>query len=369
MHGPADIAGFFDVPGEYLDGEPYGSGHINDTYACRWRCRGEITRYIVQRLNRHVFANPLELMENVERVTRHLRRKLESVPNARPDRECMTLIYTREGRRCYTDDEGDYWRVYRFIEGTDTFDVCHLPSQAYEAARAFGRFQRLLADLPDGPLHETIPFFHHTPRRFAAFERAVQEDKAGRCTGVAREVEFVRRRGDFAAAVTHCLEQGLIAERVTHNDTKLNNVLMDHDTGRAVCVIDLDTVMNGSVLYDFGDMVRSCVRSSREDEPDPDHVGVRLDVFEGLARGYLEETRSMLSPMEIELLAASGRLIALTLGIRFLTDHLQGDVYFRQRRAGQNLDRARVNFRLVSEMEALTPQMEMIVHRAARTAR
>ena len=369
MHDPADIASFFDVPGEYVDGAPYGSGHINDTYACRWRLNDKVSRYIIQRINRRVFTAPVALMENVERVTCHLRHKLEDIPGADPDRECMTLLYARDGGRFFRDDEGDYWRAFRFVEGTETFDVCTSPSQAYEAARAFGRFQRLLADLPGGPLQETIPFFHHTPRRLAAFEQAVAEDKAGRCASVAKEIEFVRRREDFAGAVTQCLDHGFIAQRVTHNDTKLNNVLIDKGTGRAVCVIDLDTVMNGSVLYDFGDMVRSCVRDSSEDAPDPGKVNVKLDVFEALANGYLDETRSFLSPTEVELLAASGRLITLTIGVRFLTDYLQGDVYFRQKRPGQNLDRVRVHFRLVSEMEALTPQMEAIVHRAAKSAR
>jgi Ser/Thr protein kinase RdoA (MazF antagonist) len=365
MHDPAEIAPFFDVPGTFLDAARYGNGHINDTFACRWRQDGRTRRYILQRLNRHVFADPPGLMENVARVTRHLRRKRAGVPGADPNRDGLTLVPTRAGGLFHRDDQGDFWRAYLFIEDTETHDVCTSASQAYEAARAFGQFQRLLADLPGGPLHATIPFFHHAPRRLEALERAVAEDRAGRVAGVACEIEFARRRRDFAGVVTQGLDSGALTERVTHNDTKLNNILMDRQTGGAVCVIDLDTVMTGSVLYDFGDMVRSCARQSREDEPDPENVGVNLDVFSALVTGYLEVAGDFLTPAEIELLAASGRLMAFTLGVRFLTDYLEGDVYFRQKRPGQNLDRVRVHFKLVSEMEALTPQMEAMVRRAA----
>jgi hypothetical protein len=368
MKDIADIVGRFDVPGRYLDGARYGNGHINDTFACRWQTEGGIVRYILQRVNRRVFAKPQELMDNIERVTQHLRWKLGAISGADPDRDCLTLIPTRAGENCYRDEEGDYWRAYKFIEDTDAFDVCTSPMQAYEAARAFGRFQYLLADLPAGPLHETIPFFHHTPRRFQAFEEALKENRSGRAGTVEEEVEYVRRRRDLAAAVTGCLDEGVMVERVTHNDTKLNNVLMDRRTGQAVCVIDLDTVMSGSVLYDFGDMVRSCVRTSTEDEPDLRRVNVDCRVFEALVAGYLEEARGFLTPLEVELLAASGRLITLTIGIRFLTDYLNGDVYFKTRHPQQNLDRARVHFKLVSEMEALTPRLESMVRRAARSA-
>lgn len=368
MKDVAEIARHFDVAGRYVDGARYGSGHINDTFACRWQTPEGVTRYILQRVNRNIFANIPALMDNIARVTAHLRRKLTAVPGANPDRECLTLIPTREGAPYYRDDEGDYWRSYVFIEESDAFDVCTLPGQAYEAARAFGRFQRLLADLPGGPLTETIPFFHHTPRRFAAFEDAVREDRSERAGTVQAEIEYVRRREHFAAAITDCLEHGYMVSRVTHNDTKLNNVLMERQTHRAVCVIDLDTVMNGSVLYDFGDMVRSCVRTSVDDEADLSRVNVDCRVFEALAVGYLTEARGFLTPMEVELLASSGRLIALTLGVRFLTDYLNGDVYFKTRYPGQNLVRARVHFKLVSEMEALTPRLETVVHRAAKAS-
>jgi hypothetical protein len=365
MHDPAEMAPFFDVPGEYLDGARYGNGHINDTFACRWRQGGGIRRYIMQRMNRHVFADPPGLMENVARVTRHLRRKLADIRGADPDRECLTLVPTRNGDLFHRDDQGDYWRTYLFIENTETFDVCVSIAQARAAAGAFGRFQRLLSDLPGGPLKETIPFFHHSPKRLEALERAVSEDRAGRAAGVAREIGFARERRGFSAVVTRCLETGCLSERVTHNDTKLNNVLLDGKTGRAVCVIDLDTVMTGSLLYDFGDMVRSCARQSREDEPDPGKVTVNLEIFEALVTGYLDAMGDGLSIAETELLAASGRLMAFTLGVRFLTDYLDGDLYFRQKRPGQNLDRVRVHFRLVSEMERLAPRMEAIVRQAA----
>lgn len=365
QHKPAEIAAQFDVPARFVDAVPYGSGHINDTFLSRWDQHGRCVRYIIQRINHHVFKQPHRLMENIDRVTRHLRRKLESVPGANMERECLAILRTGDGALVHCDDQGDYWRMYNFVEGTRTYDVCTKPHHAYEAAKAFGRFQRLVTDLPGDRLHDTIPFFHHTPRRLQALDEAVRQDAHGRCASARDDIDFVFARAGFTSLVTDRLDDGRLSERITHNDTKLNNVLMDDEADRAVCVIDLDTVMNGSVLYDFGDMVRTCGRTSVEDEPDLRKVGVNLDAFEALARGYLEGAGGFLTPAEVELLVASGRLITLTIGIRFLTDYLSGDSYFRIHRPGQNLDRARVHFRLVAEMEALEERMQTIIDQAA----
>ena len=364
-HKPAEIAAQFDVPARFVDAMPHGSGHINDTYLSRWDRHGHCVRYIIQRINHHVFKEPALLMDNIDRVTRHLRAKLEALPGANLERECLSILRTVNGSLVHCDDQGDYWRMYNFVDGTRTYDLCTAPHQAFEAAKAFGRFQRLVADLPGDRLHDTIPFFHHTPRRLQALEHAVRLDSHGRCAEARDAIDFVLARAEFTSIVTAGLERGVLPERITHNDTKLNNVLMDEQTDRAVCVIDLDTVMNGSALYDFGDMVRTCGRTSTEDERDLNKVQVNLDAFEALARGYLEGAAGFLKPAEVDLLVAAGRLITLTIGIRFLTDFLAGDVYFKTHRPGHNLDRARVHFRLVAEMEKLDGRMQAIVDRAA----
>jgi Ser/Thr protein kinase RdoA (MazF antagonist) len=364
-HNPAEIAAQFAVEARFVDAEPYGSGHINDTYLSRWDRHGQCVRRIIQRINHHVFKVPEQLMENIERVTRHVRLKLEATAGANPDRECLSILRTVEGALVHRDDRGDYWRMYPFIGGTRTHDLCTSPHLAYEAAKAFGRFQRHLADLPGERLHDTIPFFHHTPRRLQHLEQAIREDRQGRLAQAREAVDFAFARTAFTSLVTDRLASGVLPERITHNDTKLNNVLMDEQTERAVCVIDLDTVMNGSVLYDFGDMVRTCGRAAAEDERDLGRVQFNLDAFEALVRGYLEGAAGFLTPAEVELLVEAGRLITLTIGIRFLTDYLSGDVYFKTHRPGQNLDRARVHFKLVAEMEALGGRMQDIVDQAA----
>lgn len=364
-HRPAEIAAQFDVAARFVDAVPYGSGHINDTYLSRWDQHGRCVRHIIQRINHHVFKAPEQLMENIDRVTRHVRGKLEASAGSNPDRECLSILRTIQGALVHRDDQGDYWRMYTFIDGTRTHDLCTAPHLAYEAAKAFGRFQRHLSDLPGERLHDTIPYFHHTPRRLQGLEQAVREDRHGRGASAREAVDFVFARAGLASLVTDRLERGVLPERITHNDTKLNNVLMDERTERAVCVIDLDTVMNGSVLYDFGDMVRTCGRTSAEDERDLDKVQFNLDAFEALARGYLQGAAGFLTPDEVELLVEAGRLITLTIGIRFLTDYLSGDVYFKTHRPGHNLDRARVHFRLVAEMEMWAARMQAIVDQAA----
>ncbi len=259
--------------------------------------------------------------------------------------------------------EGNLWRTYPFIERAIGYDEIQNNEQAYEAARAFGAFQNLTAGLKGERLHETIPDFHHTPKRLAALEEAISRDSAGRASEVAEQIAFARARAADCARITDLIASGDIPERVTHNDTKLNNVLLDETTAEGICVIDLDTTMPGSALYDFGDMVRTAAPTTREDDPDVAHIGLRLDRFEALVRGYLS-TATFLNPVERAHLAFSGKLLTLECGIRFLTDYLNGDTYFKIKRSRHNLDRCRNQFAFVLALEENMAAMEEIVANA-----
>ncbi len=272
----------------------------------------------------------------------------------------LTLVPTVDGKDYFVDSKGDYWRTYVFVEGALGVDVVENTNQAYEVARAFGEFQCLLADLP-GRLVETIPEFHHTRSRFDALRQAIDEDVLGRAADVQAEIDFAMAREEMVDVVVDLMAAGEIAERVTHNDTKLNNVLIDTVTGKAACVIDLDTVMPGSVLYDFGDMVRTTTNLAAEDEQDLSKVEMDIDYFEALVKGYLETASGFLTAKERELLPFSGRLISFEIGLRFLTDYLQGDVYFKTHREGQNVDRCRKQFKMVESIERQMDAMQKIV--------
>ncbi len=345
------------------DAHAHGSGHINDTYATTMRDGEESKRYIFQRINRTIFRDVEGLMDNIARVTAHLRKKADASPQDAHTRP-LTLVPTRTGRFYHEAATGEAWRVYEFIENAQSFDVCTGPEQAREAAGAFARFQRDLCDLPGGPLKETIPYFHHTPRRYAALENALLDNAAGRAAGVKAEIAFCSARKAMTARVLDLMEAGRIPQRTTHNDTKLNNVMIDARSGRAVCVIDLDTVMPGSVLFDFGDMIRTSTPTAPEDEPDLNKVRIDLAIFEGLANGYGAVARNFLAEYERENLVFSGKLITFTIGIRFLADYLAGDVYFKVHRPGHNLDRARTQFKMVEEIERHEDEMEAIVRSA-----
>jgi len=334
------IAGEFQIAGDLVVAEPFGSGHINDTYRVTFASGSARCRYILQRLNHTVFQNPLAVMENLQRVTAHLAQKFAGSPNAA--RHALTLVPARDGKYFQRDAAGDFWRVFPFIERTRTVDVVESPAQAFAAAQAFGQFQKLLADLPVPRLHETIPDFHHTPKRFAALEKAVAADACNRAASAKPEIEFALRH----RAICGVLLAANLPERVTHNDTKINNVLLDDATGGGVCVVDLDTVMPGLALYDFGDMVRSMTNPAAEGERDLAKVEMEFPVFESLLRGYLSSAADFLTPAEKNLLPISGQVITFELGLRFLTDFLSGDTYFKVPRAGENLDRCRAQFKL-----------------------
>jgi Ser/Thr protein kinase RdoA (MazF antagonist) len=363
-HDAISVAREFSLDGEIVAATPYGSGHINDTYNVDMRPGAAPARFILQRINHNVFRRPDELMANVERVCVHAHAKLTRAGVADADRRTLRLIPTKSGRAWHIDTAGNRWRCYHFIEGATGHDVVRSPAQAYAAAKAFGAFQALLADLPGARLHETIPDFHHTPARFARFQQALAQDAHGRAALAVPEIAFALARAQEVSVVVDALRDGSLPERVTHNDTKLNNVLLDDVTQEGVCVIDLDTVMPGSVLYDFGDLVRTSTSPAAEDETDLSKVRMQLPMFAALVKGYLESAQGFLAPKEKELLPFAGKLITLEIGLRFLTDWLEGDTYFKIKRPTHNLDRARTQFKLVESIEAQLPAMQELVARA-----
>jgi Ser/Thr protein kinase RdoA (MazF antagonist) len=345
----------FAVEGMLEGVTPYGSGHINDSYCAVFERGGGRDRFLLQRINTRIFHDAAALMENIERVTTHLAAK-----DAEGGKRMLTLVRARDGQVWLKDGDGSCWRMYRFIDGARSIDVVASAGEAYEAARAFGEFQRMLADLPEPRLHETIPGFHNTPKRLGALKLAIEADAFGRVEEARREIDFALSR----ESVTRLLLEAGLPERVTHNDTKINNVMLDERTGKGVCVIDLETVMPGLAPFDFGDMVRTMSCRVAEDERDLSLVTVELEMFEALARGYLSVASGFLTDGEKRALADAGRVITLEQGIRFLADYLEGDEYFKVHRAGQNLDRARVQFRLVERLEDEAAGVERVLELA-----
>jgi len=358
----------FGMEGVFVEGRAWGSGHINDTFVSTWDQGGRRRRWVHQRINETVFADPDALMKNVIRVTEHVRRRLEAAGVADVGRRVLEVVYTRQGEPLWRGPRGAPWRTYRFVEGARTLEVPRSPAHAGEVARAFGRFQDLLRDLPGPPLAETIGGFHDTPGRLAALAEAVEADPVGRLDGARREAEALLGRQDLAASLQRALDAGRLPQRITHNDTKINNVLVDDRTGEALCVIDLDTVMPGLTAYDFGELVRTATGRAAEDETDLEKVGVDLDVFDALARGYVSGTAPFLTREERDTLTVGSLVMTLENSTRFLTDHLAGDVYFKVHRPGHNLDRCRAQLTLLRRLEGRRREMERIVERAAREA-
>ncbi|MCX7842260.1 MAG: aminoglycoside phosphotransferase family protein [Clostridia bacterium] len=351
----------FMFEGEFIEAVPYGCGHINDTFAAYFKKSFTSThRYILQRINHNVFKNPEKLMENIEGVTSHLRNKIKDA-GGDPFRETLNLIPVKEGKSYYRDISGNYWRAYIFIENAKTYQTVESKEHFYNTGIAFGNFQKLLADYPAQTLYETIPDFHNTKKRYSAFEEALQKDVKNRSKYVKSEIEFVQKRACETSALVDLQSKGMLPLRVTHNDTKLNNVMIDDKTGKAVCVIDLDTVMPGLSLYDYGDAIRFGTNTGAEDEKDLTKVSFDLELFEGFTKGFLESTRGFLTELEREYLPFSAKLMTLECGIRFLTDYLNGDTYFKIQREEHNLDRCRTQFRMVMEMEEKFDEMKKIV--------
>lgn len=353
------IASAFDIPGKFVSAVPTGNGHINDSYCVTFHAANQPSRYLLQRINHQIFTDPAALMENIQRVTTHLAAKLST--QSESHRSTITLIPTCDSHAWHTDVHGNHWRVYRFIDDAHTLDIVESPAQAYKAAKAFGQFQRDLADLPPPRLHDTIPDFHHTPKRLTALEHAITTDIANRALLAHPEIDFVFRRH----SLTTVLLDAHLTERVTHNDTKINNVMFDDHTGEAICVIDLDTVMPGLAPYDFGDLVRTTTSPAAEDEQNLSKVTMRFPLFEALLRGYLASAGSFLTLAERGHLVAAGKLITFEQGIRFLADYLAGDTYYKTHHPTQNLDRCRTQLQLLSSIEQQEDAMQRLVESLA----
>jgi aminoglycoside phosphotransferase len=364
-HDLRSVAALFQICGDFREAAPCGSGHINDTYAVIFDQAGTPIRYMFQRINHNVFKDPAGLLANVERVTAHIRHKLEAAGADQISRRVLTLVPARDGKRCCADTEGDHWRCYLFIERAKTYDQIEAPRQAFEAARAFGEFQKQLADLPAPRLRDTIPNFHHTRSRFDALRQAIEQDACNRAAGVKADIEFALRHEPLVDVLLDLQARGLLPERVTHNDCKLNNVMLDDATGQGVCVIDLDTVMPGLTLYDFGDMCRTAACPTVEDERDLAKVEMRMEMFEALVDGYLASAGEFLNPVEKDHLVFCAKLITFEIGIRFLADHLAGDRYYKVHRLGHSADRARVQFKMVESFERNDAAMRKVVQAAA----
>ena len=352
-------ASAFDFGGPMVcDPHHYGEGHINDTFVV-WRAN-HTKRFILQRINTDTFTDPAGLMENICGVTRHLRTKIQA-EGGDPGRECLNVIPTLSGAAYYIDSEGNAWRAYDFVENTVCLQQVGCEADFRTVAETLGKFQNQLADYPASTLHETIARFHDTPNRYANFEKALAADALGRAKNIAPEIAFIHAREKDCHVLLDQLAAGEIPLRVTHNDTKINNVLLDEATGKGICVIDLDTVMPGLSAYDFGDSIRTGANDCAEDEPDQSKVHFDLHLYEVFAKGYLSTAGSTMQTAEKKSLAWGAKLMTLECGIRFLTDYLEGDHYFHIARPNHNLDRARTQFTLVRQMEDVFDQMTAIV--------
>lgn len=348
-----EVISMFEVMSE---ASPYGDGHINDTYVTETNS----PKYILQRINNSIFPDVEGLMNNIEYVTEYLKGIIEK-DGGDVNRETLSVIKTRDGKNYYKTEDGNYFRMYRFIDDTVTYQSIEKEEQFYSCAKAFGKFQKQLAGFDVSKLVEIIPDFHNTPKRVEALKKAIADDVKGRKKSVEKEIEFALDMAKYADAITKLLGTDEVPLRVTHNDTKLNNVLFDKDTDKAICVIDLDTVMPGSLLYDFGDSIRFGAATAKEDETDLSKMHFDISLFKAYAKGFLEELGDDITAKEKELIPLSALLLTYECGIRFLTDYLNGDTYFKIKREHHNLDRCRTQFKLVYEMEQQLSDMAKII--------
>jgi Ser/Thr protein kinase RdoA (MazF antagonist) len=354
-----DIFENFAADGSFSSGEPYGSGHIHDTFRIATSEKDK-DDYILQRLNNKIFKNIPELQHNIERVTVHLRNKLASKNGSDIKRECLQLIPSNNGTTWYTDKAGNFWRMYIFISNHHSYNSVDSPDKAFEGGKAIGRFQAMLSDMPGGPLFETIPWFHNIEKRLEAFTSKIEENPAGRVDEVKKEIEDVLKRAEEMKIILKLGAEGKIPLRITHNDTKFNNILLDQND-KALCVIDLDTVMPGYVHYDFGDAIRTAANTASEDEHDLSKVKMDINLFRAYSEGYLSETVETLNNVEKEYLAFAPRLITYTIAVRFLTDYIDGDNYFKIHHPLHNLQRAKAQLMLVKSMEEQYEEMREII--------
>ena len=360
-----EAANEFMTAGDVVSCERYGNGHINDTFVVVCSLADAKRRYILQRINSDIFKDPEKLMHNIELVTEFI--AAEAVKNGRnPERETLRIVRTKNGQNCFRDSFGSYWRMYDFVENTTSYDTVERPEDFYQSAYSFGNFQRLLADFDASTLYETIPDFHNTPLRFKTFLKAIEEDKAHRAESVKAEIDFyLRHEADMQICQTK-LEKGQLPLRVTHNDTKLNNILIDKETGKGLCVIDLDTVMPGLSIFDFGDSIRFGANTAAEDEQDLNKVSIDLKLYREYVRGYLAGCGGRLTDEEVRMMPYGAKDMTLECGMRFLTDYLEGDVYFMIHRENHNLDRCRTQIALVKDMELKWNEMMKITEEESK---
>lgn len=352
-----DAIGAFAFEGSIRAYRPFGNGHINDTYVVEMQ---EGHRYIVQRINHEVFKKPWELMENVAGVTEFLRKKIIA-RGGDPLRETMNIVKTRDGANYYKDAIGCFWCAYLFIENATTFELVRNPEDFYQSGLGFGRFQGMLADYPVDTLHEVIPNFHNTPVRLQNFKDAVARDPLGRVKEVREEIDFVLAHEKDCFVLADLQKEGKLPLRVTHNDTKLDNIMIDNITHTALCVIDLDTVMPGLLVHDFGESIRFGAATSVEDEPDLSKMNLDLTLFEVYTRGFLEGCGGSLTECELDMLPMGAKIMTLENGMRFLADYIEGDIYYRIHYPTQNLNRARAQYKLIRDMERDWHKMHEII--------
>ena len=347
----------FNFEGKYLSAEELRSGNINSTYRLTFvKPDGTRQDYILQRINTVVFKDPYAVMENITNVIDHIDKKLTE-EGEDTSRRLLHFVTTKNGSYLYKDNSGAFWRAYVFVEGVTAYNSISDPHLFYEAGRGFGEFQKNLFDFPAELLHETIPDFHNTKRRFYAFVAAIAEDKAGRVRELEAEIDFLFDRRKMMGEIVDKIDAGVLPMRVTHNDTKLNNVLIDNVTGEAVCVIDLDTVMPGSSLYDYGDAIRFGASTAAEDEADLSKITVNMELFKLFTKGFVEEIANALTKEEIHYLPLGAKVMTCELALRFLTDYINGDEYFKVNSPDHNLIRARAQMKLLTEIEAKYDEM------------
>lgn len=355
-----DIASRFKITESIASIEPFGSGHINDSFRV---CTDSGNDYLLQRINHFVFKDVAGLMDNIANITRHLKEKLAEIPGADPAKEVLTLVENKNNGYYIEDEAGGYWRVFRFLKDTKSYDLVSTEKQAFEGGKAFGRFQALLADMDPSLVIDTIPNFHNIEYRLSNLDKAIAADSEKRVNSVQPEIAFIDRRREQMKHILLSGRSGILPKRIIHNDTKFNNVLLDeHD--RAQCVIDLDTVMPGYVAYDFGDAIRTIINTAPEDEPDLARIGLNIPLFTAYVNGYLEQTASFLTDTELNSLIEGALLLPYMQGVRFLTDYLDGDNYFKIHFPQHNLQRTRAQFRLVEKLEEERDDLQAIILQA-----
>jgi thiamine kinase-like enzyme len=352
---PAMVAGIvrqFSIYGEFIAASSFGGGHINDTFQSRWNQAGTVVRYTHQRINQRVFVRPQEVMENILRVTGHITEKYRAAGVPDYSRRALTVVPARDGKPFVRDDEGGWWRTYLFIENAHTQNMTASPQEAGFLGASIGLFQKQLADLPSPRLYDTIPDFHNIEKRYLRFYEALEKDVCGRAVALAAEINFMKKNEERSAVLLHAQREGRIPERICHNDTKMNNILIDDADSKALCVIDLDTVMPGTSLFDVGDLIRTVTTTAAEDERDISKIEFDTAFFESLLEGYLAEALEFLSEEEIALIVESGRMITQIMALRFLTDYLEGDHYYHIKQPEHNLDRCRNQIALIQSMDS-----------------